>query len=63
MLIVGYKLGADFNKATVSISKNLSLTLHEARNILDRVENGESVSLENDFVLREDLVEYKFLVT
>lgn len=62
MLVVGYKAGADFNKATAAVSKHLGISLHEAKNICDKIEKGETVKIENDFVLREDLEDCKFFI-
>lgn len=62
MNIIGYRAGADFNKATVAFSKHLEISLHEAKRISDMVERGEIVNLESDFVLQEDLKECDFFV-
>lgn len=63
MLVLGYKAGADFNKATVAISKHTGVSMHEAKKITDRIKSGETVKLDYDFVLQEDLEECKFFIT
>lgn len=63
MLVLGYKAGADFNKATAAISKHAGISMHEAKKITDKIKSGETVKLDYDFVLREDLEECKFFIT
>jgi len=62
MLVLGYKAGADFNKATAAISNHTGITLHEAKKIADKIKAGETVKLDFNFVLQEDLVECKFFI-
>ena len=63
MLVIGYKTGADFNSAAKVIIKHMSISLQEASKLCDRIKKGESVSLPNDFVLRDDLKELQFLIS
>lgn len=63
MIVLGYRAGANFNKATSAIAKHTNISLAEAKKLTQKIENGEGVTLPDDFVLREDLEELNFLLT
>lgn len=55
MLVTGYKAHANFDKAKLAIKKHTQYTLLESKQICDAIRDGQSVTLPDDFVLREDL--------
>lgn len=63
MMVLGYRAGANFNKATNAIAKHTNMSLIEAKALCKKIENGEGVKLPDDFVLREDLEELNFLLS
>jgi hypothetical protein len=62
MTIIGWKAGVNSQKAIQSINKNTTFTLLEAKKLVEKAINGEPVVLPDDFVLREELEEYRFIV-
>jgi len=62
MIIAGYRQNADFFEAPKTLTKHLTMSGSAARRIMNRIENGEAVKVDNDFVLREDLEALGFIV-
>jgi len=63
MVVLGYRSGANFAKAPAVIVKHTSMNITEARKICKKIEDGEGVTLPDDFVLREDLEDLDFLIS
>ena len=63
MIVMGYRSGANFNKATNAIAKHTNMSLSEAKKLCQKIEKGEGVNLPDDFVLREDLEDLNFLIS
>jgi hypothetical protein len=55
MLVTGYRANANFEKARLAINKHTQFSLTQSKQICDAIQNGQSVKLPDDFVLREDL--------
>lgn len=62
MIVLGYKTGANSIKAVQAIKKHTGKSLLESKRIIEDVLDGKPVTLPDDFVLREDLEDLKFLV-
>lgn len=62
MLVEGWRSGAKTIEATTAIKKHTSLSLKDAKKLVERVLEGEVVELPNDFVLREDLRDAGFII-
>lgn len=62
MLIIGWRAGVNATGAVRAIQKHTSLSLAESKKIVDDVIDGKSYKLPNDFILREDLEECKFII-
>lgn len=63
MLVVGYKTSADFTEAARVIKKHTALDNQSVNKVISQIREGHGVKLPDDFVLREDLVDLKFLIT
>ena len=63
MLVTGYKSTADFDGAAKSIAKHADVKLSQASFFLDKLKTeGLTFSVKDDFVLREDLENFKFTI-
>ncbi len=62
MTIVGFRKGADSYSAILSVRKHTGRSLHDSKRLIEQVLYGNPVILEDDFVLREELTEQKFIV-
>jgi hypothetical protein len=62
MLVVGYKTGANFTEAARVIKKHTTFDNQTVNSAVSQIRDGHGVTLPDDFVLREDLVELKFLI-
>jgi len=63
MLVIGYRQGADFVKAKSAISKHTMLKPNAILSFLKALENdGQTFSLPDDFVLKDDLKAAGFFI-
>jgi hypothetical protein len=62
MLITGWKSGANSLDAILQVSKHTEKTLSESKKLIEDALNGKIVKLEDDFVLREELENLKFII-
>ena len=62
MLIEGWRTGAKAIDATIAIKKHTGLSLYKAKKLVERILEGETIELPNDFVLRDDLRDAGFIV-
>ena len=62
MLVLGYKAGANFINAPKVIQKHTGKSLAEATKLCNNLKSGNMFTLPDDFVLREDLEDLKFIV-
>jgi ribosomal protein L7/L12 len=62
MTIIGFKKGANSISAIVSVRNHTGMSLAESKRLIERVLAGNPVTLDDDFVLREELTEQKFIV-
>lgn len=62
MTIIGWKSGADSQKAIQAINKHTGLSLVESKSLINTILNGDPVVLPDDFILREDLEDCKFII-
>jgi ribosomal protein L7/L12 len=62
MLIEGWDIGAKAIDATIAIKKHTGLSLYKAKKLVERILEGETIELPNDFVLRDDLRDAGFIV-
>lgn len=62
MTIIGYKKGANSLNAILSVRKHTGLSLSESKRVIEEVLEGKIVQLDEDFVLREELTDLKFIV-
>lgn len=63
MIVVGYKADANFIEAARVIKKHINIDSQSANKIISDIRDGKGVTLPNDFVLREDLEDLKFLIS
>jgi hypothetical protein len=62
MTIIGYRRGANSVDAIRSVKKHTGRSLLDSKRLIERVLAGETVQLDEDFVLREELTDYMFIV-
>jgi len=62
MTITGYRSNADFLAAQKSVIKHLGLSTKDAKVLVENIKEGRSFRVTDDFVLREDLEDYGFIV-
>ena len=62
MLVIGYKTNANFELAQLAIKKHTSFSTTDVKQILEHIKEGKGVRLPDDFVLREDLEDFNFLI-
>lgn len=62
MLVIGYKAGANLLDAPRVIQKHTKMSLSDATKLCKDLQNGKVITLPDDFVLREDLEDMKFLI-
>lgn len=62
MLIVGYKNGVNFIEVASVIKKHTNMQSQTINSIIKEIRDGKAVSLPDDFVLKEDLIDLKILV-
>lgn len=62
MLIVGYKSGVKPAEAISALKKHLNLSHTESKRIIESVLEGNIETVKYDFVLREDLEDFRFTV-
>lgn len=62
MKIIGYKSGARSIDAIKSVRQHAGLSLLESKQLIERVLDGQTVTLDEDLVLREELTEQRFIV-
>lgn len=62
MTIIGYRKGANSITAIQSVKKHTGRSLLDSKLLIERVLAGETVQLDEDFVLREELTDCKFIV-
>jgi ribosomal protein L7/L12 len=62
MTIIGWRHGANSIAAINAIKKHTGKSLIESKRLIDAALEGKAVTLPDDFVLREDLEEYKFIL-
>lgn len=62
MTIIGYRKGANSYNAILSVKKHTGRSLLESKRLIEKVLEGETVQLDEDFVLREELTDLKFIV-
>lgn len=62
MLVIGWKSGVNVNGAVRAIHKHVGLSLDESKKIVDGVIDGKTHKLPDDFILREDLEDCKFII-
>lgn len=62
MIIIGCRSGADISSAIKSISKHTNIPIQDSKKIIDSVMDGHTYKLPDDFVLREDLEYYRFII-
>ena len=60
--IIGWKAGAKAADAVNAVRKHTGLSLAESKQLIDDVLSGNSRKLPDDFVLREDLEDCRFIV-
>jgi len=62
MTIIGYRQGANSIDAIKSVRKHTGRSLSDSKLLIKQVMIGGTVQLEEDFVLREELTNYNFIV-
>jgi ribosomal protein L7/L12 len=62
MYITGWKSGVKTIDAIQAVRKHTNLSLAEAKRLIEDAIEGKSVTLPDDFVLREDLEDLGFKV-
>lgn len=62
MIIEGYRGNVNFSEVAKIIAKHTGITLKQSAKICDQIKEGRSVTLEDDFVLREDLEELNIFI-
>lgn len=62
MTIIGYRKGANSINAIQSIRKHTGLSLKASKQLVEQVLAGEIVKLDDDFILREELIDFRFIV-
>jgi ribosomal protein L7/L12 len=62
MQIIGFKKGANSYSAILSVRQHTGMSLAESKKLIERVLEGQVVKLDEDFVLREELTDHKFIV-
>ena len=62
MYIDGWHRGAKVIDATIAIKKHTGLSLYKAKKLVERVLDGETIELPNDFVLCDALRDAGFIV-
>lgn len=62
MKIIGYKSGARSIDAIMSVRQHTGMSLLESKRLVESVLDGKTVTLDEDLVLREELVDSKFIV-
>lgn len=62
MTIIGYRKGANTIDAIRSVKKHTGRSLLESKRLIEQVLEGKAVVLDEDFVLREELTDYNFIV-
>jgi hypothetical protein len=62
MIIEGYRYGANFDKASRVIVKHTNISMNDAVKLCNQLKNGVVITLPDDFVLREDLEDLKFII-
>lgn len=62
MQIIGFKKGAASITAINSVRKHTGMSLIESKKLIEQVLSGQVVKLDEDFVLREELTDCKFIV-
>jgi len=62
MIVEGYRYGANFNEAPRVIAKHTNISLSDAIKLCNQLKDGTIVILPDDFVLREDLTDLKFII-
>jgi len=63
MMIVGYRPTVNTTAGVKAITKHTGVNLGEARRMIDNAIEGQSVMLDSDWVLREDLEDSGFIVS
>lgn len=62
MYIIGWRAGAKTIDAINAVRKHTGLSLVESKHLIEDVLAGNSRKLPDDFVLREDLEDCRFIV-
>jgi hypothetical protein len=62
MIILGYKANANFDEAGRAIVKHTSMDKQRVKKVIADIRDGKGVTLPDDFVLREDLIDLNFIV-
>jgi len=62
MKIIGWKYGARSIDAIKSVRNHTGLSLAESKKLIERVLEGQIITLDEDIVLREELTEQRFIV-
>lgn len=62
MYIIGWRSGANTIHAVQAVKRHTNLSLVEAKRLIEDAVEGKSVTLPDDFVLREDLEDLGFKI-
>lgn len=62
MIIVGYRGSVNVNDVTKVFLKHTNMAKNEASTIAKRIANGETLSVENNFLLEEDLKDLNVII-
>lgn len=62
MIVLGYRAGANFAEVGQVLRKHTNMDAQTIKQVIQDIQEGKGVNLPDDFVLREDLEDLKFLV-
>lgn len=62
MIIIGYREPVDWGKVKASLKKCTTMTASDIEKLVKTVKSGNSMSVIEDFVLREELKDLNILV-
>lgn len=62
MIVLGYKAGTNFTDVAGALKKHTNMDAKTVKKVVLDIQEGKGVTLPDDFVLREDLVDLKLIV-
>jgi hypothetical protein len=62
MIVIGCRYNSNDEQAALAIRKHTGKSLADSNKLIQEIKNGNTVSLPDDFVLREDLEDCNFIV-